>query len=334
MTRRVPGLLALVLGGCAPGPMTTFAPRSDYAEWIHSLYIQVIAWDSLILLIVVAATLLALLRYSTRSEHVPRTLPVTREHLGLEVAWTAGPALVLLAIAIPTIRTTFRSEPAKAPRHALTVKVTAHQWWWEVAYPDLKIDTANEIHLPVDRTVRFELASADVIHSFWVPALGGKQDIIPGHINTLTLTPRTPGLYFGQCAEFCGLSHANMRFRVFVDRPEAFAAWAAQQTSPPAVPGRPIGGTDLTAVGARLYASGPCVTCHTLRESSTQRVGPDLTHFASRTSFAGGTLDNTPENLAAWLGDPPALKPGAQMPDLGLTHADIAALVAYLESLK
>ncbi len=326
----------VLLAGCVrvEPPMTTMAPKSDFAEWTQRLYLQVIGWDSFILIIVVVATVLAVWRYSTRS-HGRGEAPAPRaEHLSLEVTWTIGPALVLLAIAIPTIRTTFRSQPAEAPANALEVKVIAHQWWWEMRYPALGIVTANEMHLPTGRPVRLLLESADVIHSFWVPQLGGKRDIIPGHTNAITLVARTPGVYFGQCGEFCGLSHANMRFRVFVDAPEQFAAWSAQQVGPPAVSGRSVAATNPIEAGARLYAGSPCVTCHTITGVSTQRVGPDLTHFGSRTTLAGGVRENTPENLAAWLRDPAAVKPGAQMPALGLVPNQVTELVAYLESLK
>jgi cytochrome c oxidase subunit 2 len=328
--------LLLLLGGCARGlsPMTTMAPKSDFADWIQRLYLQVIGWDSLILLIVVTATALAVWRYSTRSHGKGDAPPPSAEHLSLEVTWTVGPALVLLAIAIPTIRTTFRAQPAAAPANALEVQVTAHQWWWEMRYPSLGIVTANEMHLPTGRAVRILLQSADVIHSFWVPALGGKRDVVPGHTNTITLVAHTPGVYLGQCAEFCGLSHANMRFRVFVETPEQFEAWRTQQMGAPAVPGRPLDTVTPVAAGARLYAGSPCVTCHTVAGVSTQRFGPDLTHFGSRTTLAGGSLENTPQNLAAWLRDPAAMKPGAQMPALGLPPQQIDELVAYLESLK
>ncbi len=332
-----PHLIPLcLLAGCtgALPPMTTFAPKSDFAEWTQTLYLQVIGWDTLILVVVVVTALLAIFRYSTRVRAPHEAPPVSRESLGLEVTWTVGPALVLLAIAIPTIRTTFHTQPGVAPANALMVKVTAHQWWWQVEYPDLEIKTANEIHLPAGQPVQIQLQSADIIHSFWVPALGGKRDVIPGHVNTITLIPRVPGMYLGQCAEFCGLSHANMRFRVFVDTPAAFNAWSTQQTAPAAVPGRPAEATDPVAAGARLYAMSPCVTCHTINGVSTQKVGPDLTHFASRTTLAGGILDNTPANLTAWLRDPETLKPGAQMPNLGLSPPEVSQLVAYLESLK
>jgi cytochrome c oxidase subunit 2 len=335
MTRASCAVL-LMLAGCrgVPPPMTTMAPKSDLAEWTHALYLQVIGWDSLILAIVVVAAGLALFRYSTRVQSPREAPPASREHLALEVIWTVGPALVLLAIAIPTVRATFRSQPAVEPANALDVKVTAHQWWWEIEYPDFTIITANELHLPVGQPVRLQLQSADVVHSFWVPQLGGKRDIIPGHTNVITLIPRVAGVYYGQCAEFCGLSHANMRFRVFVDSEPAFAAWHVQQAGPAAVPGRPAEGDDPVAAGARLYAMSPCVTCHTIRGVSTQRRGPDLTHFGSRRTLAGGVLENTPENLALWIRNPAAVKPGAQMPDLGLSPQQVGQLVAYLERLQ
>jgi cytochrome c oxidase subunit II len=314
--------------------MTTMAPKSDFAEWTHSLYLQVIGWDSFILALVGLLLALALFRYSTRARDKGETPPESRERVELEVAWTVGPALVLIAIAIPTIRTTFRAAPAVPPAGALKVHVTAHQWWWEVRYPDLDVVTANEIHLPVGRPVRLSLRSADVIHSFWVPQLGGKRDVVPGHPNAITLIPLVPGVYLGQCAEFCGLSHANMRFRVFVESPQTFEAWRAHQAAPAIVGDTSSTAPDLVAAGARLYATGPCVICHTVGGVSAGHRGPDLTHFASRTTFAGGTLVNSPETLAAWLRDPTSLKPGAQMPRLGLPETQVAEVVAYLESLR
>jgi len=326
---------ALVLAGCrtAEPPMTTMAPKSDLAAWTHGLYLQVIAWDGLILVLVGALLVLGPFRYSTRAGAARGTPPASHERIELEVAWTVGPALVLLAIAIPTVRVVFRSDAAAASAHALRVAVTGHQWWWEVRYPGLGIVTANEIHLPVRRPVRLELASADVIHSFWVPQLGGKRDVVPGHQNTIALVPRVAGVYLGQCAEFCGLSHANMRFRVFVDTPEEFAAWKQHQATAAVAPSATTPAEPATA-GERLFASSPCVTCHTVGGVSAGHRAPDLTHFATRTTFAGGTLANTPANLAAWLQHPAALKPGAQMPDLGLPPEQVEELVAYLESLR
>jgi cytochrome c oxidase subunit II len=292
----------------------------------------VIAWDSLILVLVGVLLLLGIFRYSTRASAARTKPPGSHERIELEAAWTVGPALVLLAIAIPTIRVTFRSEHVAPPKNALHVDVTAHQWWWEVRYPRLGILTANEIHLPVGQPVRLELRSADVIHSFWVPQLGGKRDVIPGHVNRIALVPRVVGTYLGQCGEFCGLSHANMRFRVFVDGPEDFAAWKTHEATAAVAQVATAGGE--AAAGARLFASSPCVTCHTVRGVSAGHRAPDLSHFASRTTFAGGTLTNTPANLTEWLLHPAALKPGAQMPDLGLPPEQASQLVAYLESLR
>jgi cytochrome c oxidase subunit 2 len=321
-------LLGLAARSAAAPPMTTLAPRSDFAHWTQVLYLQVIGWDAFILVLVAALLALGIFRYSTRAGAVAGPPPAAHQRVGLEVAWTVGPALVLLAIAVPTIRVTFRAEPASAPPGALEVDVTAHQWWWEVAYPALGVHTANEIHLPVARPVRFVLRSADVIHSFWVPALGGKRDVVPGHPNVLTLVPDTPGTYLGQCAEFCGLSHANMRLRVMVETPEGFAAWAAHQALPAAVSAAPA-----ALAGARVFAASPCVTCHTVKGLAAGNRGPDLTHLMTRTTIAGGTLANTPDHLAAWLLDPQALKPGAQMPALGLGREQVTSLVTYLESL-
>jgi len=319
----------LLVAGCvaATPPMTTMAPKSDLADAIRTLFFEIIGLDGLILMVVVVALSLAIFRYSSRTglgTELSRTA-----QFRLEAAWTVGPALIILAIAVPSVRLTFRTQPAVVPRDALVVQVIARQWWWEVRYPALGVTTANEIHLPVGRTVRVLLDSADIIHSFWVPQLGGKRDVVPGQTNEIVLVPSVPGTYLGQCAEFCGTSHANMRFRVVVDTREDFAAWTARETAPPAVPAVPA-----AAAGARLYAASTCTPCHAIGSVSAGRFGPDLTHFASRATFAGGTLANTQENLAAWLRDPEALKPGVKMPRLGLPEADIRQLAAYLETLK
>jgi len=319
------------LAGCGGAnlPMTTLAPKSDLAEWIYRLFLQITAWDALIFIIVSVALTLALFWFSTRVGEAAPSMSA-RSDLALEVTWTVGPALILLFISIPTVRTIFRSQPAEAPEGSLVIKVLAHQWWWEFQYPDSGITTANELHIPLNRAIRLELESADVIHSFWVPQLGGKRDVVPGQVNHLTLEAREPGVYLGQCAEFCGLSHANMRFRVFVDSPERFASWRKDQLATPAEapPSGPI------ADGEGVFANSPCTTCHTIGGVSKGRLAPDLTHFASRTTLAAGTMPNTPENVARWIENPPKLKPGAQMPALGLRGKQLDDLVAYLESLK
>jgi cytochrome c oxidase subunit 2 len=233
-------------------------------------------------------------------------------------------------ITIPTVRTIFRSQPAVAPAAALKIKVVAYQWWWEFDYPD-GVKTSNELHIPVNWPVRLELQSGDIIHSFWVPQLGGKRDVVPGQINQITFIANTTGEYPGQCAEFCGLSHANMRFRVFVDSAENFAAWDKAQLAGPVNPPQ---SDRVAAAGAKIFASSPCTTCHMIQGVSKGYIGPDLTHFGSRTTLAAGVLKNTPDNVAKWIAHPGEIKPGANMPALLLPGPKMDALVAYLESLK
>jgi len=328
--------LILAASGCGNSelPLATMAPKSDFANWIFGVYLEVIGWDTLVLIIVSMALGLALFRFSTRA--AGRREPPKRavEHLALEAAWTAGPAGILLFIAIPSILITFRSQPSAPPPNAMRVKVIAHQWWWEFQYPALGITTANEMHLPLGQPVRLELESADVIHSFWVPKLGGKRDVVPGHTNELTLTPDTSGYYYGECAEFCGLSHANMQFRVVVEPLDHFNDWRVHEALGAAMPAHDSSSGDPVAVGAAIYSNSPCTTCHTIAGVSSGHLAPNLTHFGSRTTLAGGILENNPQNVADWVRNPEKLKPGAQMPKLGLSAQQASQLAAYLESLK
>ncbi len=324
--------LFALLAGCGKHatPMTTFAPKSDLAQWIQNLYWEITAWDLLILLIVITAFVLAVFFFSTRVGEAGPASSVASD-LGLEVAWTVGPALVLLFISIPTVRLIFRSQPRMPEKGELPITVVAHQWWWEFHYDDAtKIVTANELHIPSNRPIRLKLVSNDVIHSFWVPALGGKRDVIPGQINQINLVATVPGEYYGQCAEFCGLSHANMRFRVIVDSQADFAKWQKTQEAVAAVsaPGTPAG------IGAQIFANSPCTTCHAIKGVSKGYIGPDLTHLASRHTLASGLFDNDRKNMAKWIVDPEAMKPGAEMPAFGISGEQLNDLVAYLESLK
>ncbi len=305
--------------------MSTVMARSDFARAINEVY-GIITWVTIGIFVVVAAVLLyVIIRYRERdAERLPRQI---RGHSLLEIGWTIAPALVLLIIAIPTIQIIFRTQSAARPAGALEVDVRGHQWWWEFRYPSLKITTANELHLPVGQTVYLKMEGPDVIHSFWVPRLGGKRDVIPGRINTLTFTPEAPGEYLGQCAEFCGISHANMRMRVIVHPRATWATWVAGQQAVPAT-------AAAVADGAALFARSACVGCHTIRGVSAGVIGPDLTHFGSRGTVAAGILPSTLDNVAAWVKDPPALKPGVKMPALGLTDEQARAVAAYLLSLK
>lgn len=318
--------LTLTLAGCAWDRRTsTLVPRSDLARSILEVYGIVTVAAAVIAAVVFGLLAIILVRFRGRPG-APLPSQV-HGHRGLEITWTIIPALILLVIAIPTIRIIFRTQAAPAAGD-LAVTVVAHQWWWEFRYPSLQVVTANELHLPVDRTVLLRLESADVIHSFWIPELGGKRDVIPGHHNEIVLTPNTPGEYWGQCAEFCGTSHANMRMKAFVETPEAFERWVAAQRSAAATP------TGAAGEGKNIYTQSACMACHTIQGVSVGIVGPDLTHVGSRTTIAAGMLDNTAENVAAWIKDAPALKPGSKMPNLGVTDAQARALTAYLESLK
>lgn len=216
---------------------------------------------------------------------------------------------------------------------AFTVQVTAHQWWWEVAYPDEQHPhrtflTANEIHIPAGKPVRFELRSADVIHSFWVPKLGGKMDVIPGQVNVTWLQADQPGTYRGECLVLCGAQHAHMAFLVVADKPSDFHAWQDAQ-APDALPPAPGQQTR----GERVF-DDKCAGCHTIRGGNAGGVvGPDLTHLMSRTTLAAGTLPNDPADLEDWISHPQEIKPGTQMPTVQLSAADLADITAYLKTL-
>ena len=216
----------------------------------------------------------------------------------------------------------------------LTIDVTGHQWWWEVVYEDPVphniFRTANELHIPVGQPVRIKLASRDVIHSFWVPNLSGKKDLIPGHKNELLIRADQAGIYRGQCAEFCGLEHAKMALAVVAESAEDFTKWVEHQREAATLPS-----DSLATTGLAVFQTGPCSRCHTVASTGAAgTVGPDLTHFASRMTLAAGTLPNTRGNLAGWIVDPQTIKPGAKMPANALQPKELQALLAYLGTLK
>ncbi len=319
--------LALGAAGCNPYPQSTFELRSDLALEIQNLFNIILVAAAFVFVVVEGVLVVAAIRHRRRPTD---SLPAqTHGSARLEIAWTAAPAVVLAVILVPTIQTIFKTQ-APAPADALQVRVIGHQWWWEFEYPDLGVRTANELYLPVGRPINVREESADVIHSFWVPALGGKRDVVPGKVNALWFTPNSTGTFPGQCAEFCGESHANMRLRAVVVTSEEFDAWVQRQRQPAATPADP-----QALAGAQLFQQRGCAGCHTITGTAAQgRVGPDLTHVGSRTTIAAGLLENTPQNLSAWLRDPPGVKPGARMPNLNLSEEELGALVAYLQSLK
>jgi cytochrome c oxidase subunit 2 len=223
-----------------------------------------------------------------------------------------------------------QTSPPNPQTTSMTIEVIGHQWWWEVRYPNGDARTANEIHIPVNTRVNVVATTADVIHSFWVPALNRKIDMIPGRRNRILLYASRAGEYRGQCSQFCGPQHANMALEVFAQSPAAFRDWLAKA----AAPAQSATATQVQA-GKNLFLTSQCASCHRIAGTSAQgTVGPDLTHVASRTTLASGTIRNTPNELAAWISNPQAIKPGVRMPDLGLSRDKVNQLVAYLESLR
>jgi len=253
----------------------------------------------------------------------------------IEVAWTVLPILVVFVLIGVSARVIAAVENASPPQAALKVTVIGHQWWWEVLYPDYGIVGANEIHMPASgdgkNATYLQLQSADVIHSFWVPQLSGKTDLIPNRTNFMWVDPRKPGLYVGNCAEYCGTQHANMLLRVVAEEPAAFKQWTLGQQK------RAV--DDPSASGGRyVFESLACVNCHNIsglgKASAGSKFGPDLTHLASRQTLGSGVLKNTPENLRAWVNDPQVAKPGCLMPSMKLTPDELTKMVDFLETLK
>jgi cytochrome c oxidase subunit II len=321
---------ALALSGCGgPFPQSTLHPHSDFARATDVLFTNIFWWAAAVFVVVELLLVVALVRFRHR-EGRPAPKP-THGHTLMEITWTLAPAVILVFVAVPTVRTIFTTSGV-APADALKVDVIGHQWWWEFRYPELALVTANELHVPLGRTVQLSITSADVIHSFWAPALGGKRDAIPGHVNRIAFHPDSTGDYSGQCAEFCGASHANMRLRVVVDSDSGFGRWATVQLAGPAAP------APRTAAerGRAVYARSACIGCHTIQGVSPGVIGPNLTHVGSRATIASGLFPNDSAHLARWIADAPAMKPGSLMMRMQppLTDADVAALVAYLQILK
>jgi cytochrome c oxidase subunit 2 len=319
--------LALLVGACEYTPQTAWNPRSEYAREGLGLF-ELTIWLGVVIGVLVEVALIwAAIRYRRRAGD--RLPPQTHGNTLVEVLWTTGPVIVVGYILVVTLPLIF-SQQAPAPASAMKVSVIGHQFWWEFQYPDANVVTASELHLPLNRTVNLELRSDDVIHSFWVPALGGKRDAFPSHSNHIWLTPDSVGEFPGQCYQLCGYSHANMRERAIIQSQADFDAWLAAQQQPAATPTDP-----LAIAGAEVFQQKGCGACHTITGTpAVGRVGPNLTHFGSRRTLAGAVYENTTENLHTWLRDPPRAKPGSIMPNLGLNAHEVDALVAYLQSLK
>ena len=307
-------------------PQTTLEPKSAIAGEVDHLLRDIVFWVVVIFVIVEGGLVFTVVRFRRRAGG-PAPKPI-HGNTPLEITWTLIPAIILAFIAVPTVKTIFRV--ADVPKNALEVRVTGHQWWWEFNYPQLGVTTANELHLPLDRPVAFTLESVDVIHSFWVPAFSGKRDVIPGRTNHMWFAPAAAGEFPGQCAEFCGASHANMMFKVFVQPKADFDAWVARQKAP--VP--PPDSTSLAAKGLTVFTHGQCVACHMIDGVSYGVIGPNLTKVSTRTTIAAGMYENTPDNLKAWIQNAPKHKPGSLMPNMNLSDADVEALAAFLQTRR
>jgi cytochrome c oxidase subunit II len=326
----LPTVAGVLLCGCS-GWQSALAPGSSVAADLARLFWFFVIVCATVWLLVIAALAYIAIRRRGGDDTPEMDSPQQRQGKTVVVGSAVGVTAILLTMfSIASFYTT-RSF-AWPDMKALTITVTGHQWWWQLDYhgsdPSQIFTTANEIHIPVGRPVTLVLQSGDVIHSFWVPGLMGKQDLIPGRTNLLTIRADRPGLYRGQCAEFCGEEHAHMAIFVFAEPESEFEAWRKHQLAITSA-------SPTTERGRLVFMTGPCAACHTISGTDAGgNVGPDLTHFGGRSTIAAGRLGNTPANLLHWISDPQGLKPHNGMPNVPMTNADRRAVVAYLESLK
>jgi cytochrome c oxidase subunit II len=347
-------LLLLSATACASSedaPQTSLDPAGEFARAPDVLWNITLAIAAVVFVLVEGALVYALIRFRHKEG---RKAAQFHGNTKVEVVLTVVPALILAGLAIPTVGTIFDLQ-GDPPEDVMRVEVIAHQFWWEFNYPEQGVTTANELHIPTGQEVVLELqgaasdavaGTAEVVHSFWIPRLSGAQDIVPGHTSFLRISADEPGRFMGQCKEFCGLSHANMRVVAFSHTQEDFDAWVEEQNAPAveSLSGDAAAGQELfnenfdvrsTVVeeGADAYQ---CASCHAVQPGldAQPRTGPNLTHFASRSTFAGATFENNADNLAAWLRDPHGVRPGSKMPALDLSEDQISDLVAYLQSLE
>jgi cytochrome c oxidase subunit II len=326
---------AAPLSAIAEGPRTTpsiLAPASTPAHEIYGLSLFVLLITGAIFAVVAGLLVFVIIKFRERESDAPHEPAQVYGSVQVELAWTVIPVLIVVVLFLTTARIIFAIQDEPKPESALDVTVIGHQFWWEFRYPKLNIVTANELHVPVSthgdpEPTYLRLLSADVDHSFWVPQLAGKTDLIPNHPNEMWMDPQKPGLYLGQCAQFCGIEHAKMLIRVYADTPQQFDQWVKNQQQP-AVEDAAV------AAGRHVFESEACVNCHTVEGTPAHGTfGPDLTHLMSRATIAAGAAANTPENLRAWIKDPNTFKQGALMPAMQLTDQQINEVVAYLSTL-
>lgn len=322
---------AVVLAGCAGRPQSALEGAGTRSAAINDNTWLMIIVGGVVWALVVAALIVALFRRRRGDDEHSRG-----GGLAVVIGGLVLPAVIIVLITAHAITILDRIDP-RAGGDGTVIEVTGKQWWWEVRYPDDEVVTANEIHIPTGERVTLKLDTDNVIHSFWLPALTGKMDLIPGRTNETWIETDEPGTYWGQCAEYCGLQHARMRFVVVAHEPAEYASWLAAQRRTAEAPSELSATTQdpLVADGYEVFMSSSCVYCHTIAGTDAQGVvGPDLTHLASRETIAAGTLPNTRGNLAGWILDPQSTKPGARMPATDLSGDEVQALLAYLETLR
>jgi cytochrome c oxidase subunit 2 len=337
---RLPVALAgIVLAGAAlAGDDTTrtssvFAPVSAPADAAYTVAMLVLSITAGILVVVGGLLAYSIVAFRRRPDDDGSEPAQVYGSDQIELAWTVIPILVVVVLCLVTARTVYDVQAAPKPPGAIDVTVVGHQWWWAIRYPDLGVVTANELHVPVSDPAHsaptfLTLESADVIHSFWVPQLAGKMDVIPNKTNHVWIEPTRPGTYVGQCAEYCGIQHGLMLLVVVVHPKEEFERWVAAQRTPAR--------DDAAAQHGRdLFASLACINCHTIRGTPANGVfGPDLTHLMSRWTIGAGAARNTRENLHTWVEDPATLKLGALMPAMKVSREELEALTSYLVTLQ
>jgi cytochrome c oxidase subunit II len=316
-----------------PNNTNIFAPASTPAKSIADLSVFVLVVTGIIFVVVFTLLVYSVVKFRGRAADAGREPAQVYGSTQIELAWTIIPILIVVVLFLATARVIHAIQDVPEPGGAVDVTVIGHQYWWEFRYPKLGFVTANELHIPVSDpnhpTPTFlQLLSADTDHSFWVPELAGKTDLIPNHPNRMWVDPQRAGIFVGQCAQYCGVQHAKMLIRVSVDRPEDFTAWVRAQQKPAV--------EDAGALaGRRVFEGNACMNCHRVDGTSAGgHFGPDLTHLMSRSTIAAGAAENTHDNLRLWIQNPNAIKPGSLMPAMQLSDTDLNAVVSYMETLN
>ena len=310
-----------------------FKPESTPAKSIFDFSVFVLIITGIIFVVVFTLLVYSVSKFRTNAENANREPAQVYGSTQIELAWTIIPILIVVVLVLATARTIHAVQDAEMPPSAVEVTAIGHQYWWEFRYPKLGIVTANELHVPVSDSAKptptfLKLLSADTDHSFWIPQLAGKTDLIPNHPNSMWMDPHRVGVFLGQCAQYCGTQHAKMLLRVSVDSKEDFAAWVRgqQQTA--------VQDTKV-ADGRRVFETTACISCHAITGTiANGRFGPDLTHLMGRQTIASGAAENTPEKLRLWIQNPDAIKPGSLMPAMKLGDQDLDAVVSYMETLR